>query len=126
MIGADSANSSADRSGRTEISRSNASQAGHVIDQDAATLCLQARWLSEVERKMLYFSETAWTLPDIAEVNEAFDRECDQAEYEAKIRHLIRELRARDRKDNPEEFKAWTEAVRTLGREDYYLLALIE
>ena len=26
--------------------------------------------LSEVERKMLYFTETAWTLPDIMEVNE--------------------------------------------------------
>jgi hypothetical protein len=38
--------------------------------------------LSDVERKMLYFSETAWTLPDIEEVNEAFDREYDQAKYE--------------------------------------------
>ena len=28
--------------------------------------------LSEVERKMLYFSETDWTLPDIDEVSEAF------------------------------------------------------
>jgi hypothetical protein len=26
--------------------------------------------LSEVERKMLYFSETDWTLPDIMQVNE--------------------------------------------------------
>jgi hypothetical protein len=26
--------------------------------------------LSETERKMLYFTETAWTLPDIWEVNE--------------------------------------------------------
>jgi hypothetical protein len=34
--------------------------------------------LSEVERKMLYFSETAWTLPDIGEVNDAFDREYNQ------------------------------------------------
>jgi hypothetical protein len=38
--------------------------------------------LSEVERKMLYFSETAWTLPDMAEVSDAFDREYDQAEFE--------------------------------------------
>jgi hypothetical protein len=26
--------------------------------------------LSEIERKMLYFSETGWTLPDIMEVNQ--------------------------------------------------------
>jgi len=34
--------------------------------------------LSEIERKMLYFTETAWTLPDIMEVNEVFDRDYDQ------------------------------------------------
>lgn len=45
--------------------------------------------LSEIERKMLYFSETAWTLPDIMEVNNEFDREYDQAEYENKISRLI-------------------------------------
>jgi hypothetical protein len=28
--------------------------------------------VSEVERKMLYFTETAWTLPDMMEVNDAF------------------------------------------------------
>lgn len=41
--------------------------------------------LSEVERKMLYFSETAWTLPDIMDVSDEFDRTYDQGEYEKKI-----------------------------------------
>jgi hypothetical protein len=45
--------------------------------------------LSEVERKMLYFSETGWTLPDIWEVNAAFDRDYDAAAYEDKIAGLI-------------------------------------
>ena len=35
--------------------------------------------LSEIERKMLYFSETGWTLPDMMEVDEAFDRDYDAA-----------------------------------------------
>jgi len=38
--------------------------------------------LTEVERKMLYFSETGWTLPGIMAVSEEFDRDCDQDEYE--------------------------------------------
>jgi hypothetical protein len=59
--------------------------------------------LSEVETKMLYFSETAWTLPDIVEVNDAFDREYNQAEYEQKIRRLIRNLCTNARANNPEE-----------------------
>jgi hypothetical protein len=82
--------------------------------------------LSEVERKMLYFSETAWTLTDIAEVNEAFDCEYDQREYEQKIANLIRKLCANARADNKEEFVTWREAVRTLRREDHYLLVMID
>jgi hypothetical protein len=82
--------------------------------------------LAEVERKMLYFSETAWTLTDIAEVNEAFDRECDPAEYEQKIANLIRKLCANARAVNKEEFDTWTEAVRTLRKEDHYLLVMID
>jgi hypothetical protein len=81
--------------------------------------------LSEVERKMLYFSETAWTLPEIAAVSEAFDRDYDQAEYEQKIASLIRNFCANARADNKDEFDTWTEAVRTLKKEDHYLLVLI-
>ena len=81
--------------------------------------------LSEVERKMLYFSETAWTLPDIGEVNDAFDREYNQAEYEQKIGRLIRNLCTNARANNREEFDAWTEAVSAIRREDHYLLVLI-
>jgi hypothetical protein len=81
--------------------------------------------LSEVERKMLYFSETAWTLPDIREVNDAFDREYNQAEYEQKIGRLIRNHCTNARGDNREEFDAWTEAVSAIRREDHYLLVLI-
>src|ERR1700730_16782740 len=63
--------------------------------------------LSEVERKMLYFSETHWTLPDIWDVNDAFGREYNSDEYESKIARLIQNARARSRK------------------EDHYLLVMI-
>lgn len=59
--------------------------------------------LSEVERKMLYFTETAWTLPDIMEVSDEFDRDYDQNEYEKKIAGLIKNLVKRDREENSEE-----------------------
>jgi hypothetical protein len=81
--------------------------------------------LSEVERKMLYFSETAWTLPDISEVNDAFDREYNQGEYEQKIGRLVRNLRTNARANNREEFDSWTEAVSAIRQEDHYLLVLI-
>ena len=54
--------------------------------------------LSEVERKMLYFSETDWTMPDIAQVGDQFEREYNREEYEKKITRLIRNARKRARK----------------------------
>jgi hypothetical protein len=81
--------------------------------------------LSEIERKMLYFSETAWTLPDMAEVTDAFDREYNQAEYEQKIGKLIHNMCTNARVHNREELEAWNEALRTLRKEDHYLLVLI-
>ena len=81
--------------------------------------------LSEIERKMLYFSETAWTLPDIREVSDAFDPEYDQDEYEKKIARLIRNARERARKENKQDLEAWSDAIRTLGKEDHYILEMI-
>ena len=82
-------------------------------------------FLSETERKMLYFSETGWTLPDIADVGDAFDRKYDQAKYEEKIGALARNFRVESRKNNRTDFDSWTEAVRMIRVEDHYLLVLI-
>ena len=53
--------------------------------------------LSEVERKMLYFTEVHPSLPDIYDVNEQFERNYDRDEYEAKISRLLKNARDRDR-----------------------------
>ena len=74
---------------------------------------------------MLYFSETAWTLPDIMEVNEAFERNYDSAEYEQKIGMLSSHFCAYAHKNDREELNTWKEAVRTIRKEDHYLLVLI-
>jgi hypothetical protein len=81
--------------------------------------------LSEVERKMLYFSETAWTLPDIWEVSDEFDRDYERVEYEKKISKLTKKAVARAHNDNPEDFAAWTSAIRRLRENDRYLLVMV-
>jgi len=81
--------------------------------------------LSDVERKMLYFSETAWTLPDMTEVSDKFDEEYDQDQYEKKIAKLIRSAIKRARKESPEINKGWLDAVQRLKREDHYILVMI-
>ena len=82
--------------------------------------------LSEIERKMLYFSETDRTLPDIDKVSEAFKREYDSDEYEKKITSLIHNARARTRKEDKQEFEAWSDAIRILSKQDHYLLVMID
>lgn len=72
---------------------------------------------------MMYFTETAWTLPDIWEVNQSFERDYDQAAYETKIVELAH--KARTRAAVADELEAWNGAVRVLKREDHYLIVLL-
>ena len=81
--------------------------------------------LSEIERKMLYFSESGWTLPDITTVYEEFDRELDLDKYEKKIASLIRKADKRVRKESREDYGAWWAAVRFLKSEDHYISVMI-
>jgi hypothetical protein len=81
--------------------------------------------LSEVERKMLYFTESGWTLPDMTAVYEDFDRDYSQNKYEKKIAKLIRNAAKHDYKESPEEYDAWWSAIRFLKREDHYISVMI-
>ena len=82
--------------------------------------------LLEVERKMLYFSEMHWTLPDIASVSEKFDREYSQDEYEVKITRLIKEAAIHDHQQSAEQYGLWWDAIRLLKKEDHYILVMID
>jgi len=82
--------------------------------------------LSEVERKMLYFTESGWTLPDMTAVYEDFDRDYSQHKYEKKIAKLIRKAAKHDYKESREEYDAWWSAIRFLQREDHYISVMIK
>ena len=81
--------------------------------------------LSEIERKMLYFTESGWTLPDIMQVSEQFDREYDQDEYEKKIARIVSKAYKGILHDSPDEYDKWWAAARFLQREDHYISVLI-
>jgi hypothetical protein len=81
--------------------------------------------LSEVERKMLYFTESGWNLPDMAAVSKHFDSEYHQNEYEQKIARLIRNAAKHDRKESRDEYDTWWAAIRFLRREDHYISVMI-
>jgi hypothetical protein len=81
--------------------------------------------LSEVESKMLYFSETGWNLPEMAEVNAEFDRDYNQDEYEKKIGSLVGAILARNDFGSDRDRELWNKAVAKLGEGDHYLLVLV-
>jgi hypothetical protein len=81
--------------------------------------------LSEVERKMLCFTESGWTLPDIMQVNEDFDRQYDQGKYEQKIAKLIGKADRRIRKTSDDDYERWWAAICFLQKEDHYLSVML-
>jgi hypothetical protein len=80
--------------------------------------------LSEVEKNMLYFSETDWTLPNMMAISQEFDQTYNQDEHERKIGRLIR--RIYDQPVNNRDDDRWKEAVQCLRDGDHYLLVLID
>lgn len=97
----------------------------YLAGRIAAEAKRQGTALTDVERKMLYFSETDWTLPDMKAVSAEFDRDCDQDEYERKIGGLARRIQARDAQEKGQEQQDWDEAVVKLSEGDHYLTVLV-
>ncbi|MGA8085714.1 MAG: hypothetical protein WCA10_00310 [Terracidiphilus sp.] len=81
--------------------------------------------LSEVERKMLYFTESGWTLPNILEVNAEFERDYDNDEYEQKIAELVRQIDKHNEITGGDDQAKWDDAIVKLGEGDHYLLVLV-
>jgi hypothetical protein len=78
--------------------------------------------LSEIESKMLYFTESGWTLPDMADVSAKFDQDYSQEEYEGKVGQIVRRIHETAGEADEE---TWDEAVALLSSEDHFLLVLI-
>lgn len=95
----------------------------------AASIAAQAQRdatpLSDIERKMLLFSEVGWAPPDIMEVSDEFDRQYDPNEYEKKISTIIKHLDKRLQKDSPAEYDDWKSAVQYLRPKDHYVNVMI-
>ncbi len=81
--------------------------------------------LSEIEKKMLYFTEAHPSLPDIYEVNAEFERDYDSDEYETKIAGLLKNARDRDSHSSPAWEQEWKDALNVLRKEDHYILVLL-
>ena len=97
----------------------------YLIDRIVAEAHREQVSLSDVERKMLYFTETGWTLPNILEVNAEFERDYDNDEYEQKIAGLVRQIDERNETSGGDDQAKWDDAIVKLAEGDHYLLVLV-
>jgi hypothetical protein len=81
--------------------------------------------LTDVERKMLYFSETGWTLPDMGTASDEFNQVCDQGRYEEKIAGLVSGAYKRALHKRGDECDRWWSAILLLGKQDHYVVVMI-
>ena len=79
--------------------------------------------LSELERRMLSFSEGTASADDI-EAAEQFDIEYDSDAYEAMVARLLRSAYQRDAKLG--QGHLWHAAVRALRSEDWYIVVMLQ
>jgi hypothetical protein len=75
---------------------------------------------SEIERRMLFFSETHPSLPDMYEVLNEFNESYNMFPYERTVSSLICNALRRDREDAALA-QRWEDAKKSLRREDHYI-----
>ena len=82
--------------------------------------------LSETESQMLYWSEIhpPPNIPNLKDLAERFDAECDSDEYEAKIRRLAEAARQRDSVDAAQA-QQWKDALDALSKKDHYINVML-
>jgi hypothetical protein len=80
--------------------------------------------LSDLEKRMMYFTESGYVPEDPIKLNDEFEAENDTAEYEAKISRLLHHAYKRLRKENDEARRRWDDAIKCLRRGDHYLLVM--
>lgn len=90
-----------------------------IVDEAAR----RAITVSDVERKVLYFAESADTPRSMVELMEAFERDYDESEYEQKISDLLRSAHKRTRSSDKD---AWAAALKRLRHSDVYLGVMLD
>lgn len=95
-----------------------------LVEQTAVQAALDGVTLTDLEKRMMYFTEGPDATEDPTVLNDEFEAEYEMATYEAKISKLLHRAYARVRKENPETARTWNESIRFLKKGDHYILVL--
>jgi hypothetical protein len=93
-----------------------------LVHQTAQQASLEGVPLSDLEKRMMYFTETGYIPEDPIARNDEFEAQYDTSEYENKIARLLQHAYKRARKENDETRRRFQMAVKSLRRGDHDLL----
>lgn len=82
--------------------------------------------LPDLEKRMMYFTESDSSCENPAALNEEFEAECDTEEYEIRLSELLHHACERLKKGDPEKVWNWDQSIQTLCKGDHYILALCD
>ena len=95
-----------------------------LVAQTAEQAALEGVPLSDLEKRMMYFTEGPEAIEDPSTLNEEFEAQYDIAQFEKKISRLMGHAYKRIKNQNPEIVRRWDAAIRVLRRGDHYILVL--
>jgi hypothetical protein len=95
-----------------------------LVAQTAEQAALEGVPLSDLEKRMMYFTESASAAEDPTTLNEQFEAQYDRDKYEKRISRLMHHAYKRVREEGGTALPTWIEAISRLKRGDHYLLVM--
>ena len=97
-----------------------------LVNEIVQQASLEGSSLSDLERCMLYFTESGDCPEDPIQLNDDFEVEHDTPECEAKIPGLMKRAYHRLKQENATGRRLWDEAVSELNKGDHYILVMVQ
>lgn len=95
-----------------------------LVQQTAEQAKREGVSLSDLEKRMMYFTESEEAVENPFALNEEFEAEYDTAEYKSKIAGLLGRAYNRLEEENSEAVETWDQAIRELKKGDHYILVM--
>jgi len=80
--------------------------------------------LSDLEKRMMCFTESEDAVENPIALNEEFEAQYDTAEYQSKIAGLLGRAYNRLKEEGSGEVQTWDEAIAELKKGDHYILVM--
>lgn len=97
-----------------------------LVQQASEQAALEGVQLSDLEKRMMYFTESDSSCEDPAALNEEFEAVYDTDEYETKVSELLHHAYERLKKEDPGKVRNWDQSIQTLRKGDHYILVLCD